>query len=189
MNDQTCSQCQTIIPEGTGIATDSAVFCQPCYQELTRILEESLDEQGKNINFPGAIAGGLAGGMLAAGVWWGFTIVTKIQFGLVAVLIGWAVAKGIVAMSGGKRALPLQQISVLITFFSFAMATYWVNRTFVLSYMADNGIAGNLSLWPDLDFFTSFIIPNFEIWDIVFLAIALWQAWKGPAPIVLRNPK
>lgn len=189
MNDQTCSQCQTNIPDGTGIATESAIFCQPCYQELTRILEASLGEQGKNINYPGAVAGGLVGGMLAAGVWWGFTIVTKIQFGLVAVLIGWAVAKGVVALSGGKRALSLQLISVAITLFSFALATYWVTRTFVLRYMTENGIAGGLSLWPDPDFFAKFIIPNFEIWDIIFLAIALWQAWKGPAPIVLPNPE
>lgn len=189
MNDQTCSQCQAIIPEGTGIATESAVFCQPCYQELTRILEESLGEQGKNINYPGAISGGLAGGLLAAGVWWGFTIVTKIQFGLVAVLIGWATAKGVVMMSGGKRALSLQLISVGITLFSFAMATYWVTRTYVMDYMAENGIGGGLPLWPEAGFFTTFIIPNFEIWDFVFLAIALWQAWKGPAPIVLRHPE
>ena len=180
-----CSQCQTTIPEGAGVATENAVFCHTCYKKLTDILEASIAEQSQNINYLNAVLGGLIGGLLAAGIWWGFTIVTNFQIGLVAVLIGWAVGKGVVTMTGGKRARSLQFISLAITLVSYSLATYWVTRTFVMRYIAENGLAGGLPFFPEPAVFVSTVTAGIEIWDIVFLAIALWQAWKGPAPIVM----
>jgi hypothetical protein len=184
---QVCAQCQAAVPQGTGVATDSAIFCDECFDALTEALNSALSEQGQNINYLGALAGGLLGGSLAAGVWWGFTVLTNIQFGLVAVLIGWAVGKGVVALSGDKRALPLQLMSVAITLVSYSLASYWVTRTFVHRYIAENGLSGSLPMLPTPALLGDVLASGFEIWDLIFVAIALWQAWKMPAPIVLGN--
>ena len=182
-----CSQCQTVIPAGTGIATESAVFCQLCYGQLTSMVEAAVAEQGHNINYLGAVAGGLLGGMLGAAVWWGFTTVTNIQFGLVAVIIGWGAGKGVVTLSGGKRALPLQLISLAITLVSYGLATYWVTRTYIIRYMAENGVQAEVPFFPDPGLFLGIVRSGFELFDLIFLAIALWQAWKMPSPIVLQK--
>lgn len=185
----TCSQCGAGIAAGAGIATQNAVFCGPCYEQLTAAVQEALADQGRNINYAGALAGGLIGGALAAAVWWGFTVLTNIQFGLVAVLIGWAVGKGVVTLSGGKRSLNLQLISVGIALVSYAFATYLVNRTFILRYMAEQGQPLSLPIFPEPGLLFQVVTVGINIWDLVFVAIALYQAWKGPAPIVLRQPE
>ncbi len=182
-----CSQCEAPIPPGQEVTTENAVFCPACYRELTEILERSLAEQGRNIRYPGAVLGGILGGMLGAGIWWGFTVVTRIQFGLVAIVVGWAVGKGVVAFAGGKRALSLQIVSVIITLASYGLANYWVVRTYVQRYIAENGLTGGLPLLPGPALFKEVMVIGFQAWDLVFLAIALWQAWKLPAPVVLRK--
>jgi len=182
-----CSQCDAAVPEGGGTATENAIFCDSCYGQLLDILEESVADQGQNINYLGAVAGGLLGGAIGAAIWWGFTILTNIQFGLVAVIIGWAAGKGVVLLSGNKRARSLQITAVAITLLSYGMATYWVNRTFIMRYISEQGMEGGLPLFPMPDLFAEIIFLGFEFWDLIFLAIALWQAWKLPMPFVLNK--
>ncbi len=182
-----CDQCQAAIPRGEEIRTENAVFCPGCFEEIKRVLQDSLADQSQNINYLGAVAGGLLGGLLAALVWWGFVTVTNIQFGLVAVIIGWAAGKGVMILSGYKRALSLQLIAVGLTVLSYGMATYWVSRTFIHQYFAENDMVGSLPLFPDPTLFLDVVTSGFEFFDVIFLAIALWQAWKMPAPVVLNT--
>lgn len=184
-----CAQCQVALAAGEGVATQNALFCSDCYGQLTEAVTGALAEQGRHINWLGALLGGVLGGLLGAGVWWGFTVVTRIQFGLVAVVIGWAAGKGVLTFSGHKRALPLQLMSVAITLVSYVLASYWVTRTYVHRYIAENGMSGSLPLLPSPGLLVDVVTSGFEVWTLVFLAIALWQAWKMPAPIVLRHPE
>ncbi len=181
-----CDQCQIAIAGGEEIRTDNAVFCPRCFDEIKRVLNDSLAEQSQNINYLGAAAGGLLGGMIAALIWWGFVTVTNIQFGLVAVIIGWAAGKGVVIMSGHKRSQSLQLMAVGLTLVSYGLATYWVSRTFIHQYIAENDLVWTLPLFPPPGLFLDVVSTGFQIFDVIFLAIALWQAWKMPAPFVLK---
>ncbi len=182
-----CAQCQVTITGGEEIRTDNAVFCPRCYDDIKNVLHDSLAEQSQNINYPGAVAGGLLGGLMAALIWWGFVTVTNIQFGLVAVIIGWAAGKGVLILSGHKRAQSLQLIAVGLTLISYGMATYWVSRTFIHQYFAENDLVGSLPLFPPPALFMDVVSTGFQLFDVIFLAIALWQAWKMPAPFVLKT--
>jgi hypothetical protein len=185
--EQTCAECGRTIPPGEGIPTETKTFCQPCFEKLQAVLVSAVEQQSQDINYAGAIAGGILGGVIGALVWWGFTVVTHIAFGLVAVLIGIAVGKGVVMLSGGKRAVSLQVISVVIAIICFALASYWVNRSLVLQAWGEQGLEWTLPFIPNPTLLVEIVRLDFGLWDVIFLAIVVWESWKIPKPISLAR--
>ena len=182
-----CAECSRLLTdEEDHEVTEGGVFCRSCFDNLKTQIKQALEQQTININYPMAFAGGVAGGILGVLVWWGFTVVTEIAFGLVAVVISYTVAKGVIFLSGGKRSQGLQAMSVLIAIGSFFYACYLVNRTFIQKYLAEQGEQAILPLLPNPGLFLEVLKPGFGVMDIVFLAIVVWQAWKLSAPIKIN---
>jgi hypothetical protein len=181
-----CAECDTAISPGQDHeTTGDGIFCRPCFDKLTSQLEQVLAEQGRDINYAGALAGALAGAATGVLAWWGFTVLTNIAFGLVAVVIGVAVGKGVVMLSGGKRHVNLQVMATLVSTIAFFYASYLVNRTFVHRAMAEEGRALVLPLLPDPLLLFEIVKIGFGVMDLVFLAIVIYEAWKIPAPVKL----
>jgi len=182
-----CSECKTLLGEGQErVATEEgAVFCRPCFNNLTAQLHQVIEAQGSDINYSMAVVGGLAGGAVGVLAWWGFTVLTNVAFGLVAVVIGFTVGKGILMFSGGKRSVNLQVISVAISLVCFVYANYLVTRSFILDAYAEQGLV--LPWIPDAALLFNVLQAGFSIMDIVFVAIVVYQAWKIPAPIRLAS--
>ena len=108
-----CLQCGEVISNSEdAVATDDGSFCKPCFSKLKIEIEHAVRQQSADINYPSAAVGAVLGGIAGAVVWWGFTVVTSISFGLVAVVIGIAVGKGIMLFTGGKRSRGLQGLAV-----------------------------------------------------------------------------
>jgi hypothetical protein len=184
-----CAECGTTLFEGQDRqVTDDGTFCRPCFDRLTYELERALGEQGRDINYPMAVVGGLAGAAVGVAAWWGFTVLTNIAFGLVAVVIGFATGKGVAMLSGGKRHVNLQVLSVAISIAGFAYASYLVNRTFLQRAFTEQGQQVVLPWLPDPGLFFNVVSPGFGVMDVVFLAIVVWEAWKIPAPIRIASP-
>ena len=166
-------------------ATEDAVFCRPCFDKLTAQVERAVAEQGRDINYPMALAGGLAGAAIGVLVWWGFTVLTSIAFGLVAIVIGITVGMGVSMLAGGKRHLNLQLMSVGIAAAAYFYASYLVNRTFIQRAYAEEGEQLLLPLLPDLGLLVEIVKLDFGIMDLVFLAIVVYEAWRRPGPLKL----
>ena len=178
-----CSECNTVLSEGQDReTTEDAVFCRPCFNNLTAQLQQVVAAQGEDINYPMAVAGGLLGAVIGVVAWWGFTVVTNIAFGLVAVVIGFAVGKGVVLLSGNRRSQGLQITSVIISTLGFVYASYLVNRTLVQKAFAEQGQEMLLPLIPSPEVLINVLKVSFGLMDVVFLAIVVYQAWKIPAP-------
>ncbi len=179
-----CAECDTVLSEGQDReTTEDAVFCRPCFNNLTAQVQQVVAEQGQNINYSMAVVGGLLGAAIGVLVWWGFTVVTNIAFGLVAVVIGIAVGKGVVMLSGNKRSPGLQITSVVIATLGFVYASYLVNRTFVQKAFAEQGQEAVLPWIPAPDLLIQVLQLGFSFMDVVFLAIVVYEAWKIPAPM------
>ena len=186
--EERCAQCGTALTEGVDReVTEGGVFCSTCYGALREQVRMAVQAQGADIPYPNAVIGAVLGGALGALVWWGFTVVTQIAFGLVAVVIGFAVGKGILLMTGNKRAQGLQILSVVVSGLSFLYASYLVNRTFILRAFAEDGEEIVLPLLPSPELLFNAVRINFGVMDLVFLAIVLYQAWKIPAPLQLAD--
>lgn len=181
-----CAECNTYLSEGQDrVVTADATFCRSCFENLSAQVRYVVDAQGQGIDYQRAVLGAVLGGAVGVLVWWGFTVMTKVSFGLVAIVIGIAVGKGILRMTGGKRHRNLQIISVIVATISFAYASYLVNRTFILQAYAEQGL--RLPLAPDLQTLFAVVRAGFGVIDLVFLAIVVYQAWKIPAPFELAE--
>jgi len=118
--------------------------------------------------------------------WWGITVMTNTAFGIVAILIGVAVGKGAMMMAGNKTSRGVQTMSLVIAGLSFFYASYLVNRTFVQQALAKEGKEIFLSLLPNPELFFRVVFLDFDFLTGLFLAIALWEAWKLSAPLKLK---
>ena len=183
-----CLECgRTIAPGEERKTTDEGAFCRPCYDALKRQVEVVLARQGADINWINAVLGAVLGGLVGVLIWWGFTVLTRISFGLVAVVIGIAVGKGILIFTNHKRSAGLQALAVAVSVAAFGYASYLVNRTFLLRAIAgDPKYAGaTLPLIGPPDMMFEVIRLGFGIMDVVFLAIVVYQAWRMTAPVKL----
>ncbi len=179
-----CAECGTLLSEGQDReTTDDSVFCRPCFNNLTAQLQQAVAVQGQDINYSMAAIGGLLGAAIGVLAWWGFTVVTNIAFGLVAVVIGIAVGKGVLMLSGNKRSQGLQITSVIIATLGFVYASYLVNRTFVQKALTEEGQDVVLPWIPNPEMLIWVLQLGFSFMDVVFLAIVVYQAWKIPEPM------
>ena len=173
MDEVRCLQCNTVLAEGQDReVTDEGTFCRPCFNNLTAQVQQAIEAQNTGVNYPMAVVGGLLGGAVGVLVWWGFTVLTHIVFGLVAVVIGFAVSKGVTLLAGNKRSQGLQIISVVISALSFVYASYLVNRTFIQQGMAEAGQEVVLPILPDPQLLYDVMALDFGIMELVFLGIA-----------------
>lgn len=185
--DKPCSQCEATTSIDDGVTTENAFFCAACYENLKQAIADNLAQQSVAINYTGALLGGLVGGLVGSIAWWGFTVVSGWEVGLIAILIGVAVGKGIVIASGGKRAQTLQIMAVVITAVSYFLAKYWTTRTLVLREDASGVAAKFFPVIPSPAKLIEVTQLTFEAFTLLFLAIALWQAWKITAPVKLTQ--
>jgi hypothetical protein len=168
------------------VAASGKTFCRSCYETLRQQVETSVQEMSTDVPYPAAALGAVLGGVAGALLWWGFTVVTHIAFGLVAVAIGFLVGQGAVRFSGGKRSQGLQVLSVVVALASFVVATYLVNMSFINQALAKQGETRRVPFPPTSgDLLFTVLSAGFGIMDVVFLAITLWQAWKIPMPLTL----
>jgi len=161
-------------PPAPGISAGGGIATAP------RPIQQRIEAQddGK-VNYLGAILLGFAAALLASLLWYGFVILTNIQFGLIAVIIGWAIGFGVVMGSGNKRGAGLVVISLLLTLFAMMYSQYLVIRHFV------NKEAGEAVLGIVADP-VSLVVVNMiyikeDLLTLLFWAIALYGAFKLPS--------
>ncbi|MDA8403800.1 MAG: hypothetical protein M0Z56_06350 [Desulfobacteraceae bacterium] len=178
-----CLECGKTVGPDEGTTTKSGVFCNVCYGSLLDQVETLVKAGSEDINYPMAVAGALAGGILGVLAWWGFTVLTQYAIGLVAIVIGIAVGKGITLATGGKRSKGLQGIAVSVTVLSYFYADYLVSRSFLIKQ--EPLFAAKLSLLPAPALIFNICRLNLtsDALGLVFLGIAMWQAYRMTQPV------
>jgi hypothetical protein len=183
---ETCAQCSKTLTDGDRVAAGDRHFCRSCYASLRAELEQAVTAMSADIPYARAATGAVLGGAAGALVWWGFTVLTHISFGLVAVAIGFLVGFGTIYFAGGKRSAGLQGLSIAVALLSFCCATYLVNMTFINKALAESGNAFRVGFPPTNPALAFRVLSaDFGIMDFVFLAIVIYEAWKIPKPLAL----
>jgi len=185
--EQTCTRCHTVLTRTQDrVVTQNGLYCRPCHNNLQSETVRTVEEQGRDINYPMALVGALLGGTIGVLAWWGITVMTNTAFGIVAIVIGVAVGKGATLMAGNKTSRGVQTMALAVAGLSFFYASYLVNRTFVQQALAKEGKEIFLSLLPNPELFFRVVFLDFDFLTGLFLAIALWEAWKLSAPLKLK---
>lgn len=108
----TCSRCG--IPLAEYWAVDGAVVCERCKDEL---LAERASPEGRAGRVLKALGLGTGGMIIGATVWYLVGKFTGYEVGLIAILLGFLVGKGIFIGSGKRGGLGYQILAVAITYF------------------------------------------------------------------------
>lgn len=114
----------------------------------------------------------LAGGLL----YWGFVKLTNIEFGLMAIAVGWLVGKAVMKgsnMRGGRR---YQILALALTYFSITLS-YGVLMIEQLS-KSPTPVAVGLGFILLLMLAAPFLGGFSNIIGLVIVAIGLFEAWK-----------
>jgi hypothetical protein len=181
-----CGRCQSALGESERVPAGDRVFCRTCFDILKLQVRTGVAAMSEGINYPMAAVGAILGGAVGTLAWWGVTALTKIGFGLVAVVIGLLVGHGTLRFAGGKRSVGLQVLAVTVGALSFLVAVFLVNMTFINAALAQHGDAWRVTFPPpSLTAFYQVIAANFGIMKLVFLGIIMYEAWFIPRPIKL----
>ena len=179
-----CAQCEKALAVEEAVAAGGRQFCQNCYAELRLVLERAAYASSVDVNYPMAAVGAVVGGAAGALVWWGFTVLTHIAFGLVAVAIGYLAGHGAMRMAGNKRTVGLQALAAGAAVASFVVASYLVNMTLINEHLAKQGETWRLGFPPEsLAQGYQVVSVGFGLMDVVFLVIVISQAWAIPRPL------
>jgi hypothetical protein len=88
------------------------VVCKACADKLGALHSGGSPSR----RFGLATVLGLVAGALGAGLYFGIAAVTGYEFGLVAIVVGFAVGYAVRVGSGGRGGLPYQLLAVIITY-------------------------------------------------------------------------
>ena len=78
-------------------------------------------------------------------------------------------------------------MAVAISTLSYFYASYLVNRTFIHRAYLEQGEVVALPILPGPGLLFEVVMLDFGLFDLVFLAIVIFQAWKMPAPLELAG--
>jgi len=152
---------------------------------------EQHREAAEGANMPRALLYGLVAGAIGAAIWFAIVVLTERELGLVAVIIGALVGTGVLVGSGNKRNVRLQLLSVLITLAAMTAAEYFIVRHFVVAYLVDKygaTASGQVPMFLPLDVAWDFVVSAIQDdpLTLLFWGIAVWTAFRVPAPAKVR---
>ena len=181
-----CARCGRALTTEDRVEADDRSFCRACWETLRQELSSAIAAMSADVPYARAAVGAVLGATVGALLWWGFTVVTHLALGLVAVAIGFLTGLGAVRFAGGKRSRGLQVLSVVVAVAAFGIASYLVNMSLVNQQLAKEGAAWRVGFPPpSLATFFDVVKLGFGVMDLVFLAIVIWEAFRIPKPPTL----
>ena len=125
----------------------------------------------------GAIGLGLVGAIISSLIWFGFVVLTGWQFGIIAILVGILIGKGVLIGSGNKGGRDFQIISVILTAGAMLLSEYFIGWYVTYQYLLEQGIGVlNFFLPPSIMFKMVQDSIGASPSTLLFFGIAIWQA-------------
>jgi len=112
-----CSRCQRTLTEYWTL--DGAVLCERCANELKA---ERTSSEGAGARVGKALVFGVGGMLAGAAVWYAVARITNLEIGLIAILLGWLVGKGVYLGSGKRGGLGYQVMAIALTYLGIGVA-------------------------------------------------------------------
>ena len=144
----------------------------------------------------GALFGAVAGAVVAAilgGIIWGQIVLwTDYEIGWMAIGMGAVTGFAALVVSGGKRGLLIQVVAVGAALFGVAFGKYFIYVTLVRENLMPAGSPSRFSLLFEEAMVQAFIEDAslvFGFFDLLWVALAVYTAWRIPKGVGLRLPK
>ncbi|HEX4456381.1 MAG TPA: hypothetical protein VIA18_00345 [Polyangia bacterium] len=195
---RSCAGCQKPIADRY-FTVQGKIMCPACHGRIMAAINERFATGSFGMAL---LRGGLAA-LLGAAIFYGVTAMTGWQLGLVAVLVGYLVGKGVAQGAHHKGGFGYQALAVGLTYISVALTA--VPEVLQLLDKEQHKGAVHIIGAVFLVMFSPFFMAYASPLSAVINGFALWEAWKlnrtpkldisGPhivnapaAPIVLDAP-
>lgn len=152
------------------VDADPAVAAAPTFEPVLPIGESSLI---------GGLLGGLVGAIAASALWYAVVVITSWQVGLVAIVVGWIVGRGVVFGAGGRGSIPLVAVSAVLTLAALTVSEYLIVYHFIAETLGSDGL---ISMVQPLDFMVGVAVESVmaDPLTLLFWGIALFQSVAIP---------
>jgi hypothetical protein len=111
---RTCTACRASMT-GEYYLANAQIVCPACRDRL----EAEMDRPG---NIPMALLLGAGGGAVGAAIWYAVVAITDYQIGLIAILVGWLVGRGVLKGSKERGGAGYQALAMVLTYLAIAGA-------------------------------------------------------------------
>ena len=134
-----CSQCQKEV-SGTQYYSyrdkegQNIFLCDNC----RGIAEKAIQEETNNPKIVIALILGLLAAVVAGILWFAISVLTGYQIGYIAIGVGYLIGKAVIWGSGGKRGMPLQIMSAVVTLATLCISQYFITVYYIRQYLQEH---------------------------------------------------
>jgi hypothetical protein len=171
-----CALCRAAIHDQYFVA-NGKTLCTACHGKL----QTTLAQGSAGRRFFAALGWGGAGALVGAAIYYGIRVATGYELGLVAIVVGVLVGKGVARGAGGLAGRGYAFMAVMLTYFSIVL-TYvpeivgaWEHQTAATGPIAKL-IFGMLIF--GLTLFSPIVVGVKAPLSLIITGIALYEAWK-----------
>jgi hypothetical protein len=125
-----CVGCKRDLDPARMVLTDGELMCKTCIQNRQSTYAAPATAVRSASGLVTAIIGGAIGALVGGGIWAGIAIVTDLEVGYVAVLVGFLAGMGVRWGAGDRRSQGLQVLAA-----AFAIAGMLAAKYFVVAYV------------------------------------------------------
>ena len=181
----TCALCDSEVPTTEIRHLNDAPACNNCIEQVKRDI--ALQHPGVQ-DFPLAIAGGLGGALVSAGIWALIVVLTNYEVGYVALLVGFLAGWGVKLGARGKLGMPLQITAAAMSVVGLLLAKY-----FIFAHFFVQAVKSKLAI-AEISYFSSMIIETFfgnfgemlSGFDLLWLILAIGAAYQVPKATAVK---
>lgn len=179
-----CSSCQSAL-QGSYYQANGHVLCEPCTSNIRNALTGQAGGFGR---FAKGTLFGIGFGLAGGAVYTAVMALAHIQAGIITILIGWLVGKGVSRGSGGRGGVGYQILAVLITYVIIGLAIGF--SVILMTDVAEGSVTKAVFILIS----SAVAAPVLEAFSGILGALitffGLWQAWSSnkAAPLEITGP-
>jgi len=176
LSTASCAACSASIREPYYFAINGKSFCAQCHDRLRA-------SQGTPASrFFAALGWGGGAALVGAAIYYGIRAATGYELGLVAIVVGVLVGKGVVRGARGLGGGGYQFMAILLTYFAIVL-TYVPEMVRIWSEQTAHDPSGigrfiTAFMMIGLTLFSPVVVGVQAPLSLVITAIALYEAWK-----------
>jgi len=151
------------------------------------------DEQYESSALVAAVFGGLLAALVGGAIWALIAVKTDYEIGFAAWGIGALAGFAVVFFARGRKGLPLQVIAVATSLLGILLGkygAYWWELKSAVEEQLGKEAAAQFSLFSSevMRFFKQDFRAVFGGYDLLWVAFAVFSAWKIPRPARIEPP-
>lgn len=164
--EPTCTNCGNEITRSYHEA-NGKVVCPPCRAKLEEMLNGNGGGAGR---FLRAVAFGAIGAAIGAGLYYAILALTGYEFGLIAVVVGWLVGRGVSIGANHRGGWRYQALAIVLTYVAI-VSTY-------IPLAIRDGVDAPLPVLFIVSLALPFLAGIQNIIGLAIIGFALYQAWS-----------